>query len=347
MYTEYSQDSRIFKNRSAFLIDMKKVLITGGAGFIGSRLAEKLLEKGDEVTVLDNLFTGNKSNIYKLEKNPKFTFMIHDITQPFWGQFDEIYNLACPASPIHYQKNPVETTKTSLLGVINVLDLALKTKAKILHASTSEIYGDPEVHPQHERYWGNANPIGIRSCYDEGKRAAETLCSDYHREYGVDVRAVRIFNTYGPNMHPFDGRVVSNFIIQALRDEDITINGDGTQTRSFQYRDDLVDAIIRFMKMDVEVLQERLESMEWHSFPVLNVGNPSEFKILNLANKVLEMIPESKSKIIFNSLPEDDPKQRKPDITMAKKILEWEPKVNLEEGLSKTIEYFRSIMQHL
>ena len=320
---------------------MKKILITGGAGFIGSKLGEVLLDEGNEVTILDNLFTGNKSNIYHLEKNPKFTFMLHDVTQPFWGQFDEIYNLACPASPIHYQKNPVETTKVSILGIMNVLDLALKTKAKVLHASTSEIYGDPLVHPQPETYWGNVNPIGKRSCYDEGKRAAETFCSDYFREYDVDVRAVRIFNTYGPNMHPRDGRVISNFIMQALQNEDITIYGDGTQTRSFQYRDDLVKAIITFMEKDKETLLNEFQEYEWDSFPILNTGNPIEFTMIELANKVLELIPESKSKLIFKPLPEDDPKQRKPDISRAKKILDWEPKVPLEEGLKKTIEYFK------
>ena len=326
---------------------MKKILITGGAGFIGSRLAEELLNRGNEVTVLDNLFTGNKSNVYSLESNPRFTFMIHDVTQPFWGQFDEIYNLACPASPIHYQKNPVETTRASILGIMNVLDLALKTKAKVLHASTSEIYGDPLVHPQKETYWGNANPVGKRSCYDEGKRAAETFCADYYREYNVDVRAVRIFNTYGPNMHPADGRVVSNFIMQTLRNEDITIYGDGKQTRSFQYRDDLVNAMILFMEMDKDVVIEKFKKFSWDTLPVLNTGNPIEFTILELAEEVLKLVPEGNSKLIFKPLPEDDPKQRKPDITMAKEILGWEPKVPLKEGLVKTIDYFRTKLDDL
>ena len=235
---------------------MKKHLITGGAGFIGSHLARRLLAQGDEVTVMDNLFTGNKSNIYDLMENPRFTFILHDVTQPFWGQFDDIYNLACPASPIHYQRNPVETIKTSFVGMMNVLELALKTKARVLHTSTSEIYGDPLVHPQPESYWGNVNTIGIRSCYDEGKRAAETLCVDYHREYHVDVRLVRIFNTYGPNMHPQDGRVVSNFIMQALHGRDITIYGSGEQTRSFQYVDDLIDAVMKLMELECTPLSE-------------------------------------------------------------------------------------------
>jgi UDP-glucuronate decarboxylase len=324
---------------------MKKILITGGAGFIGSRLAEYLLYKGNEVTVMDNMFTGNKSNLYTLEKDPKFTFIIHDVTQPFWGQYDEIYNLACPASPVHYQKNPVETTKASLLGIMNVLDLALKTKAKVLHTSTSEIYGDPEQHPQKETYWGNVNPIGIRSCYDEGKRAAETLCADYFREYNVDIRAVRIFNTYGPKMHPSDGRVISNFIMQALRNEPITIYGTGKQTRSFQYVDDLVKAMVTYMEMDKDELLSKLAEFGWNTFPVLNTGNPHEFTMIELAQKILKLLPESTSNLRFEQLPKDDPQQRKPDITMAKSVLGWEPKIELEEGLKKTIPYFRQFVE--
>lgn len=320
---------------------MKKILITGGAGFIGSHLARRLLDLGNEVAVMDNLFTGNKSNIYDLQDNPRFTFLLQDVTQPFWGQFDDIYNLACPASPIHYQRNPVETIKTSFIGMMNVLELALKTKARVLHTSTSEIYGDPMVHPQPETYWGNVNTIGCRSCYDEGKRAAETLCVDYHREYGVDARMVRIFNTYGPNMHPEDGRVISNFIMQALRNEDITIYGDGEQTRSFQYVDDLINVIIAYMEKDHD---ELYAACGRHGFdtPVINTGNPDEFTIKELAESVLKLIPESSSKLIFEPLPKDDPTRRKPDITLAKEILDWEPKVPLEQGLTKAIAYFRT-----
>jgi UDP-glucuronate decarboxylase len=320
---------------------MKKVLITGGAGFIGSHLARRLLKLGNEVTVMDNLFTGNKSNIYDLLQNPRFTFLLQDVTQQFWGQFDDIYNLACPASPIHYQRNPVETIKTSFIGMMNVLELALKTKARVLHTSTSEIYGDPMVHPQPETYWGNVNTIGCRSCYDEGKRAAETLCVDYHREYGVDVRMVRIFNTYGPNMHPLDGRVISNFVMQALRGEDITIYGDGSQTRSFQYVDDLINVIIAYMQKDRDELYEVCNR---HGFdtPVINTGNPAEFTIKELAETILKLIPESPGKLVFKPLPKDDPQRRKPDISMAKEILGWEPKIPLEEGLKSAIDYFRS-----
>jgi UDP-glucuronate decarboxylase len=321
----------------------KKILITGGAGFIGSHLAKKLLLEGHEVTIMDNLFTGNKSNIYDILNNPKCTFIIHDITQPFWGQFDEIYNLACPASPIHYQKNPVETLKTAVLGLINVLELALKTKAKVLHASTSEIYGDPLVHPQKENYWGNVNTIGPRSCYDEGKRLGETLCSDYYNEYNLDVRMVRIFNTYGPNMHPNDGRVVSNFIMQALHNNDITIYGDGKQSRSFQYVEDLIEILEKFMKEDKVILKEKFSSHKWNKIPVINTGNPDEFTILELAEKILKKIPHSKSKLIFKEIPVDDPRQRQPDITLAKNIFNWEPKIKLEEGLVKTIEYFKEL----
>ena len=319
---------------------MKKILVTGGAGFLGSHLSRRLLDEGNEVVALDNLFTGAKANIYDLLQNPKFTFVLHDITQPYWGQFDEIYNLACPASPVHYQHNPIETFKTSVLGMMNVLELALKTKAKVLHASTSEIYGDPLVHPQVESYWGNVNTIGIRSCYDEGKRAAETLCHDYMCEHGVDVRMVRIFNTYGPNMHPQDGRVISNFIMQALKNEDITIYGDGSQTRSFQYYSDLVDAMVRLMAIEKGALKKFMES-HGISMPVLNTGNPGEYTIKQLAEEVLKQMPSSSSKIIYKPLPSDDPKRRKPDISLAKEILGWEPKVPLQEGLAKTIEYFR------
>jgi len=321
---------------------MKKSLITGGAGFIGSHLARRLLAAGNEVTVMDNLFTGNKSNIYDLLEEPRFTFMLHDVTQPFWGQFDEIYNLACPASPVHYQRNPVETIKTSFVGMMNVLELALKTKASVLHTSTSEIYGDPLVHPQPEAYWGNVNTIGCRSCYDEGKRAAETLCVDYHREYGVDARMVRIFNTYGPNMHPKDGRVISNFVMQALQNQDITIYGDGEQTRSFQYVDDLVNAIVALMEKD---RGELYAACAKHGFdtPVVNIGNPGEYTIKELAEKALELIPDSTSKVIYQNLPQDDPKRRKPDISLAKELLGWEPKVPLAEGLQKAIDYFRTL----
>jgi len=321
---------------------LKKSLITGGAGFIGSHLARRLLAAGQEVTVIDNLFTGNKSNIYDLLDDPKFTFMVHDVTQPFWGQFDDIYNLACPASPIHYQRNPVETIKTSFVGMSNVLELALKTKARVLHTSTSEIYGDPLQHPQKESYWGNVNTIGLRSCYDEGKRAAETLCVDYLREYDVDVRLVRIFNTYGPSMHPQDGRVISNFIMQALRNEDITIYGTGEQTRSFQFVDDLVDAIITIMDQDRDFLTTACAN-HGLDIPVLNIGNPGEFTIKELAEKILKLIPESTSEAVYQNLPQDDPQRRRPDISLASEALGWEPRIPLEKGLIKAIEYFRTI----
>ena len=320
----------------------KKSLITGGAGFIGSHLARRLLDAGREVTVMDNLFTGAKANIYDLLENRRFTFMLHDVTQPFWGQFDEIYNLACPASPIHYQRNPVETIKTSLLGMMNVLELALKTKARVFHTSTSEIYGDPEVHPQPESYWGNVNTIGARSCYDEGKRAAETLCADYSREYGVDVRMVRIFNTYGPNMHPQDGRVISNFIMQALRNKDITLYGDGSQTRSFQYVDDLVDAIQLFMAMEPKKVKAFF-AKKGMTVPVINVGNPGEYTIKQLAQETLRQLPESKSRLVYQPLPADDPRRRKPDIALAQELLGWSPGVPLREGLGRTIAYFRTM----
>ena len=318
----------------------KKALVTGGAGFLGSHLCRRLLSDGYEVTAIDNLFTGTKANIYDLMENRRFSFVLHDITQPYWGQFDEIYNLACPASPVHYQHNPVETMKTSVLGMMNMLELALKTKAKVLHSSTSEVYGDPLVHPQVESYWGNVNIIGVRSCYDEGKRCAETLAADYRREYGVDVRMVRIFNTYGPNMHPQDGRVISNFIMQALNNEDITLFGDGLQTRSFQYCEDLVEAMRRYMDLprgtvDAFCLKHALGA------PVVNTGNPGEYTIRELAEETLRQIPDSRSRIVFRPLPADDPKRRKPDISLARELLGWEPKVPLAEGLARTIEYFR------
>ena len=309
-----------------------KILVTGGAGFVGSHLCERLLKEGNEVICVDNFFTGSKDNILKLMDNKKFEIVRHDITFPLYIEVDQIYNLACPASPIHYQFDPVQTTKVCVHGAINMLGLAKRTKAKILQASTSEVYGDPEVHPQTEAYWGKVNPIGIRSCYDEGKRCAETLFFDYHRQHKLDIRVIRIFNTYGPNMHPGDGRVVSNFIMQALQNQDITIYGDGSQTRSFQYVDDLIDVMIKMMNNKNDFIG-----------PV-NTGNPKEFTIKQLAEKVIEMIPESTSKIIYEKLPQDDPKQRKPDITLAKKELDWEPNIPLEEGLKKTIAYFRKFV---
>lgn len=309
---------------------MKQILVTGGAGFIGSHLCERLLKDGNNVICMDNYFTGLKQNIVHLLDNPYFELVRHDVTFPYYVEVDEIYNLACPASPIHYQFDPVSTTKTSVIGAINMLGLAKRTKARILQASTSEVYGDPIVHPQEESYWGNVNPIGLRSCYDEGKRCAETLFMDYHRQNKVDVKIIRIFNTYGPRMRLDDGRVVSNFIMQALKGEDITIYGDGKQTRSFQYVDDLVEGMIRMM------------ASENFTGPV-NLGNPREFTMLELAELVLKMT-NSKSKIIFTPLPSDDPKQRKPDITLAKEKLNgWEPKIRLEEGLIDTIKYFKSL----
>jgi UDP-glucuronate decarboxylase len=308
---------------------LKRILITGGAGFIGSHLSLRLLAEGNEVICLDNFFTGNKNNILPLLDNKRFELIRHDVTFPLYVEVDQIYNLACPASPIHYQHDPVATTKTSVHGAINMLGLAKRIKARILQASTSEVYGDPALHPQPESYWGRVNPTGIRSCYDEGKRCAETLCFDYHRQNKVDIRVVRIFNTYGPNMHPNDGRVVSNFIVQALRNEDLTIYGDGSQTRSFQYIDDLVEGMVRMMNNERGFVG-----------PV-NLGNPVEFTIRQLAEKVLEMIPESRSTIGFRPLPGDDPRQRRPDISLAKRELDWEPKTQLAEGLVKTIEYFR------
>ncbi len=322
----------------------RKALVTGAAGFLGSHLCRRLLDDGYEVTALDNLFTGTKQNIESLLDNRRFSFVLHDVTQPYWGQFDEIYNLACPASPIHYQHNPVETLKSSVLGMMNILDLALKTKAKLLHTSTSEVYGDPLVHPQVESYWGNVNTIGIRSCYDEGKRCAETLAADYRREYHVDVRMVRIFNTYGPNMHPKDGRVISNFIMQALQNEDITLFGDGLQTRSFQYCGDLIEAIRRYMELPRKTIDTFFEKHKLGA-PVINTGNPGEYTIKQLAEETLRQLPESRSQLVYRPIPSDDPKRRKPDITLAKELLDWEPKVPLKEGLAKTIEYFKGFIE--
>ena len=367
----------------------KKALVTGGAGFLGSHLCKRLLEDGYEVTCMDNLFTGSKRNIEELlhpstfASTSRFTFIQHDVTQPFRGQFDEIYNLACPASPIHYQRNPLETLWTAIFGLKNCLDLACDTGARVLHASTSEIYGDPLVHPQVESYWGNVNTIGVRSCYDEGKRVGETMAAEYRRCRGVDVRMVRIFNTYGPNMHPQDGRVISNFIMQALRNEDITIFGDGSQTRSFQYCDDLIEAMRRYMSLDratvdaffpttycdnhevgfctnlkaafaassARSVAKDVASAPHPAVPVINTGNPGEYTIKQLAEKTIKLVNESNlrlhlspstSRIIYRPLPGDDPKKRKPDITLAKELLNgWEPKVPLDEGLEKTIEYFR------
>ncbi|MBS7285817.1 MAG: SDR family oxidoreductase [Kiritimatiellae bacterium] len=319
---------------------MKKALVTGGAGFLGSHLSRRLLDDGYEVTAVDNLYTGSMKNIDRLLENPRFSFLQHDIVRPFDGEYDEIYNLACPASPIHYQNSPVETTLTCVMGMHNVLERARATGAKVLHASTSEIYGDPMVHPQVEAYRGNVNTVGIRSCYDEGKRCAETLASDYRRVYGVDVRLVRIFNTYGPRMHPNDGRVISNFIVQALRNEDLTIYGDGSQTRSFQYSDDLIDAMRLYMDKPRAEIDKFFDEKNLE-VPVLNTGNPGEYTIATLAKEILRLIPESKSKIAMRPLPSDDPRRRKPDITLAKELLGWEPRVPLAEGLEKTIAYFR------
>jgi len=305
-----------------------KVLVTGGAGFLGSHLCERLLAEGHDVLCVDNFFTGTKQNILHLMGNPRFELMRHDVTFPLYVEVDEIYNLACPASPIHYQFDPVQTTKTSVHGAINMLGLAKRVKARILQASTSEVYGDPEVHPQHEGYWGKVNPIGIRSCYDEGKRCAETLFFDYHRQHSLDIKVVRIFNTYGPRMHPNDGRVVSNFIVQALKGEDITIYGDGTQTRSFCYVDDMVEAFLLMMQTEVGF-----------TGPV-NVGNPGEYSMLELAEKTLGLVGGT-SRIVYQPLPQDDPRQRKPDITIAESKLGWAPTVPLDEGLERTIRYFR------
>lgn len=308
-----------------------RVLITGGAGFLGSHLADKLIGRGDDVICLDNLFTGSKRNIAHLWNCPNFEFMRHDVIDPFKVEVDRIYNLACPASPVHYQYNAIKTIKTSVMGAINCLGLAKRTNARVFQASTSEIYGDPDVHPQPESYWGNVNPIGIRSCYDEGKRCAETLFFDYHRQNGVDIRIARIFNTYGPRMSPEDGRVVSNFIVQALKGEDLTVFGDGTQTRSFCYYSDLIEGFVRLMEQDATV------------GPV-NLGNPGEFTMIELAENVIRLTG-TQSKIIFKPLPQDDPKQRRPDIEIAKSKLDWEPAVPLEEGLKETIAYFKELLE--
>lgn len=305
----------------------KKVVITGGAGFLGSHLCDRIVNNGDDCICIDNLFTGNKDNIRHLIGHNNFEFIRHDVTVPLYVECDEIYNLACPASPVHYQFNPIKTTKTSVVGAMNILGMAKRTKASILQASTSEVYGDPSVHPQPEEYWGNVNPIGVRSCYDEGKRVAETLFFDYYRQHGVDIKVIRIFNTYGPRMNENDGRVVSNFIMQALRNEDITVYGDGGQTRSFCYVDDLIDGMMKMM-----------DTEKGFTGPV-NLGNPGEFTILELARKIIE-ITGSKSKIVFRDLPQDDPMQRKPVIDKAKDKLGWEPKVMLGEGLERTIGYF-------
>ncbi|MCG6937299.1 MAG: SDR family oxidoreductase [Gammaproteobacteria bacterium] len=312
-------------------MDAKKILITGGGGFLGSHLCERLLIDGHEVICLDNFFTGNKKNILPLMDNPRFELLRHDVTFPLYIEVDEIYNLACPASPIHYQHDPVQTTKTCVHGAINMLGLAKRTGAKIMQASTSEVYGDPEIHPQVESYWGRVNPIGIRSCYDEGKRCAETLFMDYYRQHNLEIKIARIFNTYGPRMHSNDGRVVSNFIVQALQGKDITIYGDGGQSRSFCYVDEMVDAFVRLMGTDGDFIG-----------PV-NLGNPGEFTIRELAEKTLAMVG-SKSKIINEPLPQDDPKQRQPDISLAKQKLGWEPVIKLDEGLARTIQYFKSAL---
>ena len=311
---------------------MKRVLVTGGAGFLGSHLCDRLIADGADLLCVDNFFTGSKRNIEHLQNKPYFELMRHDVTFPLYAEVDQIFNLACPASPVHYQFDPVQTTKTSVHGAINMLGLAKRVKARILQSSTSEVYGDPEVHPQTEAYWGKVNPIGIRSCYDEGKRCAETLFFDYHRQHQVDIKVVRIFNTYGPRMHPNDGRVVSNFIVQALKGQDITIYGNGQQTRSFCYVDDLVEAMMRMMA-----------SRDGFAGPV-NIGNPVEMTMLELAENVLRLTG-SKAKLIFKPLPQDDPKQRQPDITLAKKELGWEPKVTLADGLKETIAYFRTVVQ--
>lgn len=310
----------------------KKVLVTGGAGFIGSHLCKRLLEENNEVLCLDNYFTGSKMNVLSMLDNPLFELIRHDIVSPFIAEVDEIYNLACPASPIHYQHNPIQTVKISVMGAINMLETAKATNAKILQASTSEVYGDPKIHPQVESYWGNVNPIGERSCYDEGKRCAETLFMDYHRQSNLKIKIIRIFNTYGPNMQPHDGRVVSNFILQCLRNENITIYGNGNQSRSFQYVDDLIDGMIKMMRTSDDFTGP------------INIGNPNEFTILELAETIIQLT-NSKSKLIFKPLPKDDPQQRRPDISLAKEKLDWTPKIELREGLKKTIDYFDQLLK--
>ena len=309
----------------------RSTLVTGGAGFLGSHLCDRLIKRGDEVICVDNFFTGQKENIIHLMGNPKFELIRHDVTFPLYLEIDQIYNLACPASPVHYQHDPVQTTKTSVHGAINMLGLAKRTGARIFQASTSEVYGDPEQHPQSEDYWGQVNPIRIWSCYDEGKRCAETLFFDYHRQHQVEIKVARIFNTYGPRMHPLDGRVVSNFICQALRGEDITIFGDGLQTRSFCYVDDLVSAFVLLMDSDSDITGP------------INLGNPNEFTMLELAEKVLSIVGGS-SRLVFKDLPQDDPRQRQPDISKAKSLLNWEPSVQLDDGLSETVKYFRHLL---
>lgn len=309
----------------------KRVLVTGGAGFLGSHLCRRLLTEDCDVLCVDNFFSGTKDNVTELLDNPHFELVRHDVTFPLYVEVDEIYNLACPASPIHYQRDPVQTTKTSVHGAINMLGLAKRTKAKIFQASTSEVYGDPEIHPQHESYWGRVNPVGIRACYDEGKRCAETLFFDYRRQHGVDTKVARIFNTYGPRMHPNDGRVVSNIVVQALRGQDITVFGDGSQTRSFCYVDDMIDGVVRMMASAKEV-----------SGPI-NLGNPVEITILELAETVLRIVG-SRSKLVFCPLPQDDPTQRKPDIATASAVLGWEPRISLDIGLRSTVDYFRQLI---
>ena len=310
--------------------DRRRVMVTGGAGFLGCHLAERLLARGDDVLCVDNFYTGSKENVAHLLGNPRFEIMRHDITFPLYVEVDQIYNLACPASPIHYQHDPVQTTKTSVHGAINMLGLAKRVGASILQASTSEVYGDPSVHPQFESYWGNVNPIGPRACYDEGKRCAETLFFDYHRQYALDIKVVRIFNTYGPKMHPDDGRVVSNFILQALRGHDITIYGDGSQTRSFCYVDDLITGLVAMMDSDASITGP------------INLGNPNEVTVLALAQSVIHQA-RSRSRLVFLPLPQDDPRQRRPDISLARKALNWEPSLGLEQGLDRTIAYFREL----
>ena len=312
--------------------NQNKVLVTGGAGFLGSHLCDRLIARGDDVLCVDNFYTGGKNNIAQLIGHNRFELMRHDVTFPLYVEVDRIFNLACPASPVHYQHDPVQTTKTSVHGAINMLGLAKRVRARILQASTSEVYGDPEVHPQTESYWGRVNPLGIRSCYDEGKRCAETLFFDYRRQHNLEIKVVRIFNTYGPRMHPSDGRVVSNFIVQALKGEDITIYGDGSQTRSFCYVDDLIEAILRTMDTPADF-----------TGPV-NIGNPGEFTMLELAEKVITLTA-STSRLVHRPLPQDDPRQRQPDITLAKSVLDWQPRVSLEDGLKETIAYFRNLLR--
>lgn len=320
------------KNNKATFISMKRILVTGGAGFIGSHLCERLVNEGHDVICIDNFYSGSKENVWHLIGKPNFEIVRHDVINPYWAEVDEIYNLACPASPIYYQNDPIQTTKTSFFGAYHMLGLARRTKAKILQSSTSEVYGDPNIHPQPESYWGNVNPIGLRSCYDEGKRVAETLFFDYYRLHKVRAKVIRIFNTYGPRMAVSDGRVVSNFVVQALRGEDLTIYGDGQQTRSFQYVSDLIEGMIRMM-----------DTPDDFTGPV-NLGNPGEFTMLELAEKVIKKIG-GKSKIVFRPLPSDDPKMRRPDITVAKRELGWEPKVPLDEGLDHIIAYFRDYLK--